>query len=92
MPSRTIPFLSYTAAALIAVYLVLVVVTVTLAAVQTNLAVEVNEAEQDIVRLESRYYAMVAEIDRVDPGSRGLMKPEGTTYAVSAAAPTVTLR
>lgn len=92
MPSCTISYLSYTAVALIASYLALVVVTVTLAAWQTNLAMEVHETEQEIGRLESRYYAMVAEIDRTDPGMRGLAKPVAVTYASSASAPAVTLR
>lgn len=92
MPNRTIPVLGYSIAALIATYLVLVVVTVTLAAWQTNLAMEVHETEQEIARLESRYYAMVAEIDRTDPGVRGLVKPAAVTYAASASAPAFSLR
>ena len=47
---------------------------------------------KSIGRLESRYYAMVAEIDRTDPGARGLAKPAAVTYATSASAPAVTLR
>lgn len=92
MPSRTIAYLSYTSVALIASYLVLVVVTVTLASWQTNLAMEVHETEQEIGRLEGRYYAMVSEIDRTNPESRGLAKPAAVTYATSASAPAVTLR
>lgn len=92
MPSRTIPFLSCSAAVLIVAYLALVVVTVTLAAWQTNLAMEVRETEQEIGRLEGRYYAMVAEIDRTDPGARGLTKPENVIYAAAASAPAVTRR
>lgn len=92
MPSKTIPYLGYTAAALIAAYLMLVVVTVSMAAWKTSLSIEVHETEQDIARLESRYYAMVADIDRTDPGARGLVKPAKVTYAATQAAPTVSIR
>lgn len=92
MPNRTITALSYSAAALVATYLVLIVVTVSMAAWQTNLAMEVHETEADIARLEARYYAMVATIDQTDPYARGLMKPERVMYATTQAAPTVTLR
>lgn len=92
MPSRTISILSCSAVALVAAYLVLIVATVSLAAWQTNLAMEVHETEADIARLESRYYAMVAEIDRTDPGSRGLEKPSQVLYATTMEAPAVSLR
>lgn len=92
MPKQTISILGYAAGALVATYLTLVVVTVSMAAWQTNLAMQVHETEQDIARLESRYYAMVAEIDRTDPFTRGLVKPAGVSYALTAAAPAVSLR
>ena len=92
MPSRTISYLSYTAVALIASYLALVVVTVTLAAWQTNLAMEVHETEADIARLEARYYDMVAQIDQTNPASLGLTKPGRVMYASTQTAPSVTLR
>ena len=92
MPNRTISILGYSAGALIAAYLMLVVVTVSMAAWQTNLAMEVHETEADIARLESRYYDMVAEIDQTNPASIGLTKPKAVTYASLQAAPTVTLR
>ncbi|HRH55970.1 MAG TPA: hypothetical protein PK609_03855 [Candidatus Paceibacterota bacterium] len=92
MPSRAIPVLGYTAATLVAAYLMLIVATVSMAAWQTNLAMEVHETEQDIARLEGRYYAMVADIDRADPGALGLVKPARVTYAETAPAPAVSLR
>lgn len=92
MPSRTIPVLGYACCALLAGYLALVVVTVSMAAWQTNLAVEVYETEQDIARLESRYYAMVAQIDQTSPASRGLQKPVRVTYAAESPAPAFSLR
>ena len=92
MPNRTVSILGYACGALVASYLVLVVVTVSMAAWQTNLAMEVHETEADIARLEARYYAMVAQIDRTDPGALGLVAPARVMYATTAAAPSVTLR
>lgn len=92
MYSRTISLMSYVAGTLVVAYLALVVVTVTLAAVQTNLSMEVHETEQDIARFESRYYDMIAVIDRTDPSSKGLVKPARITYAAETEAPAVTLR
>ena len=92
MPSRTIPFLSFAAAALVAGYLALVAVTVYLAAWQTSLAMQAHEVESDIARLEARYYDLVAEIDQTDPGALGLVAPVRITYAETQDAPAVTLR
>lgn len=92
MPDRTVSLLGYACGALVASYLVLIVVTVSMAAYQTNLAMEVHETEADIARLESRYYDMVAHIDRTDPGALGLVPPARVMYATTQAAPSVTLR
>lgn len=92
MPSTTIPFLSYTAAVLVTLYLVLVATTVYMAAWQTNLAVQIHETESELSRLESRYYDVIATIDRTDPAAFGLTKPAAVTYATTASAPTMTLR
>lgn len=92
MPKYTVPALTYSIAALIASYLVLVVVTVSMAAWQTNLAMQVHETEADIARLEARYYDMVAEIDQTNPASLGLVAPKTISYATTQAAPAVSLR
>lgn len=92
MPDRTVSILGYACGALVAGYLALIVVTVSMAAWQTNLAMEVHETEADIARLESRYYDMVAQIDQTDPGSLGLVAPTRVMYATTQTAPSVTLR
>lgn len=92
MPDRTVSILGYSLGALVAAYLVLVVVTVSMASWQTNLSMQVHETEGDIARLESRYYDMVARIDRTDPATLGLGKPARVMYAATQSAPAVTLR
>ncbi|KND47431.1 MAG: hypothetical protein AB199_03310 [Parcubacteria bacterium C7867-004] len=92
MPDRTISILGFASAALFAAYLALVIVTVSLAAYQTDLAVLVHETEGDIGALESQYYAVVERIDGTDPYAVGLVKPQQVTYAVKAAAPALSLR
>lgn len=92
MPDRTVSILGYACGALVASYLALIVVTVSMAAWQTNLAMEVHETEADIARLESRYYDMVAQIDQTDPAALGLVAPTRVMYATAQTAPSVTLR
>jgi hypothetical protein len=92
MPDRTISILGYAAAALVAAYLVLVVVTVSLATYQTDLAVLVHETEAQISTLETKYYATVERIDDTSPSSVGLVKPAHVTYAMKAQAPSLSLR
>lgn len=92
MPDRTISILGWSCAALGAAYLTLVIVTVSMAAWQTELAVSVHETEGDIAELESRYYDAVALIDTADPASLGLVAPANVTYAVKAPAPSLSRR
>ncbi len=92
MPDRTISILGYSALALVGAYLALVIVTVSLATYQTDLAVLVHETEGDIGELETQYYAMVEQVDDTNPASVGLVKPSKVTYAVKAAAPSLSLR
>lgn len=92
MPDRTISILSYGAIALVGAYLALVIVTVSLAAYQTDLAVLVHETEGDIGMLETEYYAMVEQVDGTDPSAIGLVKPAKVTYAMKATAPSLSLR
>lgn len=92
MPSRTISILGFSSAALVVAYLAIMIVTVSLAAWQTDLAMEAHETEQEIGRLERAYYDRVAEIDAKHPSELGLGKPVRVTYAAKAQVPAVTLR
>jgi hypothetical protein len=92
MPDRTVSILGYSCAVLVAAYLALVVVTVSLAAWQTDLAMAVHETEGDIGRIEAKYYEAVAAIDSTNPGSLGLVAPRAVSYAVKAQMPALSLR
>lgn len=92
MPDRTISILGYSTVALIVAYLALVIVTVSLAAWQTDLAVAVHEVEGDIQELEKTYYDTVARLDSTDPGTVGLVAPTAVRYAAKIAAPAVSFR
>lgn len=92
MPDRTISVLSIAAGALVAVYVVLVVTTVTFAAWQTELALTARDAESTIGNLETRYYGAVGALSATDPGSMNLGKPLAVSYATEAPAPTLSLR
>ncbi len=92
MPDRTISILSISCAALVAVYIGLVVVTISFAAWQTDLAGTERATESHIAELEDQYYATMARLSAMDPASEGLTLPAHVHYAVAASAPTLTLR
>ena len=92
MPSRTISILSFALSILVFAYVSLMVVTVSLAAWRTDLAAQVNEAEDAIAVLERDYYDSIERIGATDPAALGLTKPRSITYAARVEAPAVTRR
>ncbi len=82
MPNRLTTVFSYAAGALLAVYLVLVVVTVSFAAWQTELAHSVRETEMAIGELETQYYQAIGQINDMDPASAGFVSPATIGYVV----------
>ena len=92
MPDRTISLLSYVAGALVCAYVALVVVTVTYATVQTDLALSVRDTESAISTVETDYYAQVSRLSATDPSSMQLQKPRVVSYATLLQAPSLTLR
>ncbi len=83
MPDRTITVLSFTAAAIFALYIVLVIVTITFATVQTSLASSVRSTEGSIAQLETTYYASITKDNASSPASAGLVAPVDVEYAVA---------
>lgn len=92
MPDRTISILGAVAGSLMAVYLVLVITTVCFAAMQTDLALAVRDAESHIGTLEATYYDQVGALAAMDPRAMNLAKPQAVTYATEAPAPSLSLR
>lgn len=92
MPDRTISVLSIAAGVCACAYVALVIVTVTFAAVQTELALSVRDTESAIGALEAHYYDQVGELAATDPHTMNLAKPVQVSYAVLAAAPSLSLR
>lgn len=92
MPDRTISFLSFVAGGCLCAYIALVVVTVTFATVQTQLALDVRNTESSIGMLETKYYAQVSELAATDPSVMNLSEPDSVIYATRADAPNLSLR
>lgn len=84
MPNRLISTLSYTAGALFVAYLILIVVTVSFAAWQTELAHSVRETEVAIGELEMDYYQAIGRINDMDPMAVGFVSPSRIGYVVDA--------
>lgn len=89
MPDRTISFLSFVAGGCLCAYIALVVVTVTFAAVETKLALDVRDTESRIGMLETKYYAQVSELAATDPATMHLSAPGSVTYATRAPLPSL---
>lgn len=81
MPDRTVTFLIFTACGIFALYLVMVVITVSYAAVQTSLAADVRATEGTIATLEATYYDAIAHQNGTSPSELGLVAPAQVLYA-----------
>jgi hypothetical protein len=81
MPDRTVSFLIFTACGIFAIYLVMVVVTVSYAAMQTTLAADVRATEGEIATLEATYYDSIAYQNAGSPAEAGLVRPVAVLYA-----------
>ncbi len=92
MSDTTVTLLKYVAAACLCTYIALVIVTVTFAAVQTELALSVRDTESAIGQLETTYYGQVGVLAATSPVSMDLHAPTVVSYAVQATAPSLSLR
>lgn len=86
MPDYTVTALSIAAAALAAVYVLFIILTVVFATWQTDLAARVRDAEGNVTELESSYYAMLAKENATSPASLGLVAPSEVHYATDEGA------
>lgn len=91
MPSNLLTYLSASFAAIVGVYLLLVIGTVYLASAQTVLLGQVSDKEGSIGALEARYYSAIAELNDVNPASEGFVTPKDKRYARAAETPALTL-
>ncbi len=92
MPDRALTILGASVAVLISTYVALVVVTITFATMQTELALTVRNAESAIGVLESSYYQKVGVLSATEPSSMNLHKPVAVRYATMVTAPSLSLR
>ena len=83
MPDRTISVLSLAAGVIFSLYIVLVIVTVMFATMQTSLAASFRATQGAISELESSYYASLAKETANTPASIGLVTPAVVQYAIS---------
>lgn len=74
----------------VAVYVVLVVVTIHFASIQSDLLSSIASTESRIGALESKYYAKIDQVSAMNPGELGFVTPTQKLYARAEAAPTLT--
>jgi len=72
--------LSVVVSALLATYLTIMVTTVVLAAVQTRVAADIRETATELTRLESSYYAAIAQLHTADATALGFVTPENVAF------------
>jgi hypothetical protein len=87
---RLIPSLSILAGALLAAYIALIIAAILFAALQTQLAQNVQSTRMEIGKLESTYYAGVAQLDSTDPQTLGYVTPTHVQYVSAAQLPNLT--
>jgi hypothetical protein len=76
--------LSVIAGGLLATYLALMIGTVVLAALQTQLARTVGTTRGEIARLETAYYDAIASVNATDAHALGFVTPETIVYVPAA--------
>ena len=90
MPNRLITYLGAGFGVVAATYLTLVVFTVYLASLQTQLGSQIGDTQAAIGTLEASYYRAVTAIDATDPAALGYVQPVQREYARAATAPILT--
>ncbi len=83
MPDQTISLLTLAAGLIFSAYIVLVIVTVTFATMQTSLASSVRSMQGSISELELTYYSSLSKETTNTPASVGLVPPVVVEYALS---------
>ncbi|MDB5245542.1 MAG: hypothetical protein JWN90_647 [Parcubacteria group bacterium] len=79
-------YLGLLAGGLLAAYVALMVTTILLAALQTQLAQNIQNKQMAIGKLETSYYAAIGQMDSTDPHALGYVTPAHVQY-VTAASP-----
>lgn len=84
---RLIPSLSILAGALLAAYVACMVAAILFAALQTQLAQNVQASRMAIGKLEGAYFAGVSQLDSTDPHTLGYVTPQHVKYVSAASLP-----
>ncbi|CAN5729994.1 hypothetical protein BH11PAT2_BH11PAT2_06890 [soil metagenome] len=84
LPNRLNLYLGLIAAGLLAAYVALMVTTILLAALQTQLAQNIQDKQMAIGKLETSYYAAIGEMDSTDPHALGYVTPKNVQYITAA--------
>lgn len=84
---RLIPILSVAVGLLLAVYVALMISAILFAALQTQLAQNVQDKQMEIGKLENSYYTAIAKLDQTDPASLGFVKPSHVAYVTQSPLP-----
>lgn len=84
LPNRINLYLTLIAGGLLAAYVALMVTTVLLATLQTQLAQNIQDKQMAIGKLETSYYAAIGQMDSTDPHALGYVTPAHVHYVTAA--------
>ncbi len=84
LPNRLNLYLTLIAGGLLAAYVALMVTTILLAALQTQLAQNIQNKQMAIGKLETSYYAAIGQMDATDPHALGYVTPTNVHYVTAA--------
>jgi hypothetical protein len=86
LPRRLNVYLGLVAGALVAAYVVIMVITILLAALETQLSQNIQTKQMAIQKLESSYFASINELDSTDPAALGYVTPKHVAYVAATEA------
>ncbi len=84
LPRRVNMYLGLIAGALVAAYVVIMVITILLAALETQLSQNIETKQMAIQKLESTYFTSIDQLDATDPASLGYVTPKHVAYVAAA--------
>jgi len=86
LPRRLNVYLMLMAFALIAAYVAIMVITILLAALETQLSQNIETKQMAIQKLEASYFNSIDQLDSTDPASLGYVTPQHVAYVQAAEA------
>lgn len=87
LPKKFLTYLAVSCGMGGALYVLLMIGTLYFASSATELSAEARAIEADVIALEARYYAAIAELSKTDPFELGYVMPAKVVYVTALGSP-----